>query len=338
MIQLLWYLRRLERLRGYDAAKAKRRAGLFRVAVFGSFVSVGVGTCAFQSSARAEVREASMTVGAEMIELADLLRDPHAVSINGERMNVASGSSGDGVHATLDRFEAHCRAHEGVTADVWRKLGAASEAAGVRSPGSPFNVLRDENEREGTVVCLVKPDGHPAKPVFEALGDFARTHDLGALGALRYVYVRRARTGAGSTLVTAWTDDKFDLGAMLPDEASEPAGTDSPSAPRPPGDTHRLLSARIEGTPYGVRVYQSSASSADVYGAYDRAMGASGWKRLTAFGVAPAGPDDSKGHGYLKDGVLVAVSAQPDPNGGSVVSIGDLGGGDTANPPVPVGP
>ena len=56
MIQLLGYLRLLERRRGYDAARAKRRAGLLRLFAFGCAVSLGTGTCALHSVARADLR------------------------------------------------------------------------------------------------------------------------------------------------------------------------------------------------------------------------------------------------------------------------------------------
>jgi hypothetical protein len=35
----------------------------------------------------------------------------------------------------------------------------------------------------------------------------------------------------------------------------------------------------------------------------------------------------------MKGGIMVVVSAQPDPNGGTAVTVGDLGGVDFSNAP-----
>ena len=330
MIQLLGFLRRLERLRGYDAARAKRRAGLLRVFAFGGAVSVAASTCALPSVARADLSEASMGVGAQMMEFADLLRAPRSVSINGERMMVSSGVSKDDVKGTLDRFEAHCRAREGVTGELWRQITGANGDGAALPEGSPLSLMRREDARSGLVMCLVRPAGRPARSLLGAVSEFARTHDLGALGALRYAYARRSK--GGTSVVTAWTDDRFDLDAMFPRDGADAPGTDSAYAPAPPGATRRLLAARIEGTPYGVRVYQSSAAPDAIYAAYAKAMAERGF---TPLGAADTAEDPSAGVGFLKDGLLVAVSAGPDPKGGSVVTVGDLGGGTTERPTPP---
>lgn len=329
MFQLYYLMRKLEKSRGYKPAKERRRAGMLRLFAFGCVVSTAVGTCSMQSSASAQVREASLGIGAQMMEFSDLLADPHLVTMNGEQLFISSGTSKDDIKVTLDRFEAHCRSKEGVTGELWRKITATPNLKEHFPEGSPLNLMRREDEHEGMVICLVKIDGRPAKPLAAAISDFVNTRDLGALGALRYVYVRKSN--GGNSVITAWTEDKFNFGKMFPSDGAEPPGTDSLTLPRPAGDSHRILSAKIEGTPFGVRVYQTGMKPEEVYASYDTVMKNGGWLPITKSDRRGDAPYD--GRGYLKDGVYSVIAANADPNGGSVVSLGDLGGGTTDKPP-----
>jgi hypothetical protein len=324
---LLLAARRLERLKPFNPEKARRRRGKARLFAFGLTVALGTGTCATYSSAQSRLDEGSFGVGRELYAMKDLLKDAHRINLNGQAIWMSSTATHDDLTTILDRFEAHCRQNQGASADLWRQLAASkTEAATALPEGSnPLTFMRRSNGNEGVVMCLTKTQHQNKDGVLAGL-DFARTSDLGHLGAVRYAYAHRTKTG--TTVMTAWTEEHFKLDALYPKGAEDVAGTDSDLAPRPPGNTLRLLSARLDGTPYGVRVYQSSAATPhEVFLHYDTEMRKRGYGRLV----------DSKdldgGRGYMKGGIMVVVSAQPDPNGGTAVTVGDLGGVDFSNAP-----
>ena len=325
---LLLAARRLERLKPYDAEKARRRRGYVRLFAFGLTVCFGTGTCATYSSAQSRLDESSFGVGRQLYAMRDLLQDAHRINLNGQAIWMSSTSSKEDMTKILDRFEGHCRQNQGASADLWRKLGELQPAAANVMPegSNPMTFMRRSSDTEGVVMCLTKTEHQNKDGVLAGL-DFARTSDLGHLGAVRYAYVHKGKHG-GSTVMTAWTEEHFKLDALYPKGNEDVAGSDSDLAPRPPGNTLRLLSARLDGTPYGVRVYQSSAATPhEVFVHYDTEMRKRGYGRLV----------DSKdldgGRGYMKGGIMVVVSAQPDPNGGTAVTIGDLGGVDFSNAP-----
>ncbi len=327
---LLLAARRLERLKPFNPERSRRRRGMVRLFAFGLTVAFGTGTCATYSSAQSRLDEGAFGVGRELYAMKDLLQDAHRINLNGESIWMSSTSSSQDVSTILDRFESHCRQNQGASADLWRQLAAQKgNVQNVLPEGSnPLTFMRRATGNEGVVMCLTKTEHQNKDGVLAGL-DFARTSDLGHLGAVRYAYVRKNHGKAGgSTVLTAWTEEHFKLDALFPKGAEDVAGTDSDLAPRPPGNSLRLLSARLDGTPYGVRVYQSSAADPhEVFLHYDTEMRKRGYGRLVD------AKDLDGGRGYMKGGIMVVVSAQPDPNGGTAVTVGDLGGVDFANAP-----
>jgi hypothetical protein len=156
---------------------------------------------------------------------------------------------------------------------------------------SGAGVLRDERGDSGVVACVVREDGQPAvgyREISARLAELVKTGDLGALGRLRYVFAEKTSTGR-THVVAAWTEGPFNLFALLPPHGGgDTPGTDPQSAPRPP-KAHRMLSADVEGVPYGVRIYDSSATPAEVVKLYDDTMASRGWQ--PAFGGPGAIPD-----------------------------------------------
>ena len=337
MLSIFFALRRLRRLKYYDSEKGRHRRGVFRVFGFGLAASLSLGTCAAYSSAETRLTEGSLGIGRELLPLADLLRDSHRLQLNGESIWVTSSYSPQDPKTVLERFETHCRKNTQQAAEDWKTVPELRDLNNVMGDGSnPFTFLRKGSESEGVVLCFVQPStealksggdeaGKPSR--FQALMNFAKTSDFGHLGAMRYAYVKGSDKG-GSTIVSLWTENHFRLDHLFPKDGGEVPGTDLSLAPRPKGDSIRLLSAHLDGTPFGVYTYQSSfANAAEAYAYYDDAMKERGFLRLI---------DDKhadEGRGYMKLGVLVAVSTSQDPNGGTVVTIGDLGEPDFANAP-----
>lgn len=310
---------------GRSREKMKHVRGLLRV--FGYFTVIGVGAsfCSLRA-AHAEVKTNTLQVGRQMAELArGNQAEVNRLTINGQSMYVGSALADDSMKDVLDRYEAHCRANPGQPASAWREL--SSKPGGEKLKDTPFGsngVMRTEQGDEGTVVCFTK--GDDTKPTaLEALKSFADTGELGALGKLRYVYVKK--TDRGSTLVlTAWTESKFNLAELTPEEGKDVAGSDFEHAPRYPGST-RVLATRLDGTPYGVNVYKTGANVGEVLGFYDTEMKKNGWFGFDPTELVKEDPDHKRGEGrlYEKDGVVLTIGAHVEPDNGTFVSLGLAG-------------
>jgi hypothetical protein len=180
-----------------------------------------------------------------------------------------------------------------------------------RSPGVVRQQARGGGD--GIVLCLLKGKKTP-DTLREASHLFGVTHDLGALGRLRYVY---AKTAGGKTLVlTVWTEDSFKLDALFPPSGDAP-GHDPPEMARPPQAT-RLMSVDVPETPFGVYVYRSAEGAQAVTAFYDKKMEAIGYTI-----VDPPG-DNQVNHGYFKDGVMFTVATGRGPDGATIVSVGEM--------------
>jgi hypothetical protein len=104
----------------------------------------------------------------------------------------------------------------------------------------------------------------------------------------------------GNTLVlTAWTDSTFNLNTLMGEDGKDAPGDDFPEIPRLPRSV-RMVSARAEGTPYGMNVYRTNESTTKALAFYDAHMherGFTTYDAQLAFG----------GRSYMKDGVIFTV-------------------------------
>jgi hypothetical protein len=176
-----------------------------------------------------------------------------------------------------------------------------------------LGVFRREERGEGSLLCFVDGKSTP-KSFLDAMKLWSQSGDLGALGKARYVYVTKSSDGTRRVL-TLWTDDSFKMTELVPDNGREPAGADPVGVPRPENAT-RVLSAVLEGTPFGVYVYRTSDSPEKVTGAYDKILYEQGWVVFS--------PDVEGGSakGFFKDGVVVTLGAIHDESGQTMVSVG----------------
>jgi hypothetical protein len=330
---ILRALRKLDRLKPFNPAKAKRRRGIVRLVGFAVSITLGTGTCAAYSSASTSANDGALGFGRELSKMGDLIGDePHRISLNGETIWMSSSSTTQDVKTVLDRFEVHCLANQGASLDLWRQLEAKlPPTKSIPTQTNPLTSMRTEGKGEGTVMCLTKTD-FQNKNGFRAGLDFVKTSDLGHLGALRYVYVSRAQDGKATNVLFAWTEGHFKLNSLYPQADGEDVpGSDSELAPRPAGKSLRILSAKLDHTPYGVRVYQSEIGTVhEVFAHYDGVMKQRGFGRI----IDSTKPD--MGREYMKGGVLVVIGANIDPNGGTAVTIGDLGGSDFVTAPTKI--
>jgi hypothetical protein len=150
---------------------------------------------------------------------------------------------------------------------------------------------------------------------------FAETGQLGALGAVRYAYVKQSPSGK-SVVVTAWTDDKFNIFDLIPKENEDAPGVDFADIPRPTA-SNRVLSTRLEGTYFGVNVYRGFGSPKSVAAFYDEEMERRGWEvfdvtsdleakeAAEANHLPPPVEPEGKATGrlYAKGGVVLTLSS-----------------------------
>lgn len=310
-------------IRHLSGAKSKHVRGLLRAGGYVAALSLALG--AFQlRSAHAEVKNRTVELGRQMLQLANASQhDVNRLSLNGQPMWVGSSLAKDSVSDVLDRYQADCAKNAAQPAESWRELATKVDEKKADKPGMVSGVMRGGDRDEGTVVCFTKGEG--SKPtVKEALKTFAETGELGALGNLRYVYAKKSNRG-NTVVLTAWTDDKFNLADLVPPEGTEAPGNDFPEIPRPPTST-RLMSAQVEGTPFGVNVYRSKQGPGNVVAYYDAEMGKRGWFALDPELAKHAENNTTGAIGrlYERDGVVLTLASNLQ-DGDTVTGLGLAG-------------
>jgi len=290
-----------------------------RVLSYASFVTflVGIGSA---KAAQAKASEGALAIGEELMEVADTLGDStHELSLNGQTIFVASAQTKQPLRAVLDRFERDCdeRAdamlddlqHLSDRIDAPRPAPTADDHAGVGS-------LRDVRDARGVIACFATGETTDHAGLAGRLSKFAESHDLAALGHLRYVTART--TEDGTTLVVAsWTNGSFRLDDAFP-ATGDAAGEEPTFVPRP-GSARRLLSAHDAHAPYGVFVYESERADDVALADEGRALVARGF---VEHGTVNERAKDTRG--FSKDGVDVIVTAVKTDDGKTVVSIVEM--------------
>jgi len=305
-------------VRRHSAEKKKHLKGLLRAG--GYFVALTAVFGAIQvRSARAEVKNRTVEMGRQMLQLANATQhDVNRINFNGQPMFLGSSLATDSPKSVLDRYEGYCNDNRAQPAESWRELATKPGDKDKKESGTSIlntGIMRSGTDQEGTVVCFTKGAESKAS-TSEAFKTFAETGELGALGGLRYVYART--TDQGKTLVlTAWTDDKFNLAKLIPEEGKDSGGADFPNLPRPAG-TQRVLSAIVEGTPFGVNLYRGGESPEKVVAALDEDMQKRGWWALDPNLAKRTEYDPARppvGRLYEKDGVVLTVASARDEYG-----------------------
>src|SRR5579859_1439917 len=90
--------------RGYQRPRGKGVRGFVRVVAYGVGVSAVLGATAFHS-AKADIGQASLSFGRDLLPLADALGDTNKIRLNGEAVFLGNAIVPDAsVNAVLDRF------------------------------------------------------------------------------------------------------------------------------------------------------------------------------------------------------------------------------------------
>ena len=287
-----------------------------RLLVYCVVVLLVLGAFALRS-AYGDMKESALVIGRQLSQFGDLTGSAHRLLLNGEAINVASAITDQTVQQVLDRFQAACEAGDIGLTDEFKQLPQALtkkafEQAGQES-GTRIGIMRREDDAEGMIACLVREHQMSSLPVTERLAAFAKSGDLGDLGGLRYAYARRTRAGR-THVITSWTDGSFRVFNLAPVDGSEPPGSDLPHVGRPTG-SKRLLSARIDGTPHSVQIYDAPSKANGVLSSFDRDLPAKGWT------VTPLVARQAPGsRAYSRKGVDMLIFATQDGDR-SLVSI-----------------
>jgi hypothetical protein len=306
------------RFRGFE----RRLFGALRLAAYVLFVGALL-LGFFSTRADAKLREQSLSLSRELLPLADLLKDATALRLNGEVMSFSMTVVPDtSVARVLDRVQAQCEAHPGPLAQQARVLmsGLPAGVPGAAAVGQLLGklaVTREQTETQGAVLCFTGTST-PSSGSFAE--HFASTSDLGALGNLRYVMAGQGSASRNeqqlTRVITLWTEGSFRLDKLAPPPTGDAPGSDSSLIPRPPRSV-RILSAEAVGSPYSVRVYETTASAAEVLEFYDRSM--------TAFSQLTLAGYENSGRAYVKDAVPLLLHLT-ESDSKTLVTLSELGG------------
>lgn len=251
--------------------------------------------------ARAEFSNQTLELGRQMAKLAhtpDHTVQP--IKFNGQKIIMGSATSDASPDDVLKEYEQYCQSNVApAIANFHKELGTGP----VDPPGAVKDgfVRTGEPGGEGAVMCFVKT-ADSKESTREALKDLSKTGRLGVVGALRYAYAHKGTQGK-TLVLTAWTDDKFNVKEMFPTTPdTDVPGEEFADAPRV-ANAVRYMSISAADKPYGINVYKTDRAPADVIGYFDREMKDKGW-----FVIDPE-IENIASHGYMKDGVVLSLTA-----------------------------
>ena len=303
----------------------KHVKGLVRAGAYVLGVTVVFGLVRVRS-ARAEMADRTVVLGREMLTLASAsTHDVNRVVINGQPMWLGNSVAHDTGKNILDRYQAHCESNTAQPASEWRAIANSPDKA-PDSKVTPTGVVRGGSDREGSILCFTKTA--KSKPsLYEAMKSFSETGDIGAVGAVRYTYVKTTEKG-NTHVLTAWTDDTFNIADLVGDETKDAPGMDfGGEIPRVP-DSRRAISARIDDSPFGVNVYHSKETPTKTLNFYDNAMQRAGWSAINPELEKRQDGDQAVARLYEKNNVVLTVASSPvssDPKEGAHTVLGLAG-------------
>jgi hypothetical protein len=237
----------------------------------------------------ARASDAAMNFGDELLHLGERnpsgeLKDSvYRLSINGQEAETANGFTRHSMTEVLDYFKAECDEHADGLVDKFATLDSSLVNLEPASGAPGYATIRDEKPDQGFVFCATTDHPVSKEERMSRLRQLVVTGDLGTLGDIRYVAVRKV--DGGSHVVAAWTHGRFDLYAMFPKQGDAP-GEDFPVAPRPEG-SRRIFDGHIAGATYGVNIYEAKGEPDAVLAGVDTKLKAAGWKATPIFERIP---------------------------------------------------
>jgi hypothetical protein len=277
---------------------------LVRLLAFCSGVClVGAGLAA--RSAYGDVTDSALALGHELGKMGDV-GEKHPVRLNGQRIYVASATEEMPLTEVLDRMEAICREN---SVGLVKEIDDLTEELKKELPSGPGSaeaagIVRKEEAMSGFVACFARDskEREKATDVVTRLTELLETGELSKLGKLRYIFGERTKEGR-THIVAVWTDGPFNLYSLFPQFEGDAPGADPKDVPRPI-ESKRLLTADIEGVPYGIHMYESAARYTDVLADYDVELPKRGWEAVL---VDPGGEAEERV--YQRGGVDLMIFA-----------------------------
>jgi hypothetical protein len=309
---------------------SKKLRGVFRVALFLACVNVLV-TALYLPRARAAAEKFAVSRGLAVLkQLGPLVEgSEQAMSINGQRMFLASRVTPLPLDQVLGLFERDCQANSGGLSQELGQLPVAAQGVAIpaqmRDPARWFT-LREEDGRAGQVTCFVRtrsPGG--LRGLVARLATFAKSGDLAELGDAHYVVAQRVEGSNLTHVLALWTEGHFNVLQMFPASGDAP-GADSTAVPRPPNSV-RVLSAEAPDRPYALRMYDSSLSASEILSSYSQQMQSRGWARLALPKAGEIDLDQSS-RTFTKAGraVILVVNSTPEEKSGvNLIELGSAG-------------
>jgi hypothetical protein len=304
--------------------------GAFRVLTFLTIANLA-GTAFYLPRARAAAEELAVSRGLAVLRQLDpmLQGSDQAMSINGQRMFLASRTTPLELKAVLALFEQDCQASSGGLSEQLGKLPTQFQGSAIpeqlRDPSRWFTV-RQEDGAAGQVTCFARSDSPGGlKGLISRLSAFAETGELSELGDARYIVARRDESTQLTHVLAMWTEGSFNVLRMFPKSGDAP-GRDSSVVPRPPNSV-RVLSAEPPDKPYALRMYDSEQAPAEILSGYTKVMEARGWSSITAPQSSEVDLNESS-RTFTKDGraVIVVVNTTPEQKSGvNLIEMGNQG-------------
>lgn len=266
-----------------------------------------IGLALLLHSARAQINEALLELGAGMMAFPGTHEEAREIQINGIRVWLRSQTVDAPLAEILEHYETACEKRDAGLSETLTKL--LSMHAKPSSTLGAIAARGDSSHRSGYVACI---DMGSAAQDLEALGRrfmrFAQTGDLQEIGGLRYVYARASADSEQRTFVlTMWADSGFDLRRMLPLGSADAEGRDLPKVPRPRG-ARRILSAWEADRPSGVYVYLvKGRTTAELEAFYREELPRNGWTVIERHSGESIRIDDIRMLSAWKGGRLVTV-------------------------------
>lgn len=236
--------------------------------------------------ARASIVERLLGIGQRMAPFLDDIHGteaPRELHVNGARMWVAAGHTPQ-QPALVRQWYAERYAGKGTATDLISHQLAALKVLPRGTDGMHQATFGDD--RQGGMAAIDLGNHVTMQSLKQVLAQLA-SGKIGEVGHLRYLYYERTSDG-GTRYLTIWTDDTFDLGKLLPDEASgDVPGRDIDGVPRYPG-TVRVLSSDERGRSGQLAVFTGGGSPELAQAFYDARMRTLGWQADPHYSVAAA--------------------------------------------------
>jgi hypothetical protein len=277
--------------------------------------------------ARAAIVERSYQAADDLAAVAPMLQGATTFTMNGQRVHFSTASTLDSAKVVLDKFESSCQTGSGGNAQVWTAIpNDPSDLTDTQKRIDKLPIFRSEDGPHGFIACMVPTKEQDAAGLLASIKGFLLEHASLQIGRLRYASVNESATG--SKVTTVWTDDNFDLAALIPKEGQDAPGGD-PGVMSRPTDAVRMLSGAAENTPYRVFLYETKQSPKAAIDAYDATMFAAGWVSVVPPQLVAANTHEGyEAHAYMRDGFVGYATTSVGPNGATIVGIGE-----TATPP-----